>query len=114
MFKTLYSRIAIYTITVIIFSALVSFFIANIYYHFNLKENNDTKIMRTLKEARTYEHQLPSKYVKSYFQHLGQINYQIVTVDKQGQKHFMVNLLEKIHCPHHLLTKLCVVMIITV
>ena len=56
MFKTLYSRIAIYTITVIIFSALVSFFIANIHYHFNLKENNDTKIMRTLKEARTYEH----------------------------------------------------------
>ena len=88
MFKTLYSRIAIYTITVIIFSALVSFFIANIYYHFNLKENNDTKIMRTLKEARTYEHQLPSKYVKSYFQHLGQMNYQIVTVDKQGQKTF--------------------------
>ena len=88
MFKTLYSRIAIYTITVIIFSALVSFFIANIHYHFNLKENNDTKIMRTLKEARTYEHQLPSNYVKSYFQHLGQMNYQIVTVDKQGQKTF--------------------------
>lgn len=88
MFKTLYSRIAIYTVTVIIFSAFISFFIANIYYHFNLKENNDAKIMRTLKEARTYENQLPSKYSNSYFQHLGQMNYQVVTVNKQGHKIF--------------------------
>ena len=50
MFKTLYTRIAIYTITVILFSALVSFLFANVYYHFNLKAHNDAKIMRTLKE----------------------------------------------------------------
>ena len=54
MFKTLYSRIAIYAITVILFSALMSF-LTNIYYHFHLKASNDAKIMRTLKEAREYE-----------------------------------------------------------
>ena len=55
MFKTLYSRIAIYAITVILFSALMSFLFTNIYYHFHLKASNDAKIMRTLKEAREYE-----------------------------------------------------------
>ncbi|EGG97046.1 conserved domain protein [Staphylococcus warneri VCU121] len=54
MFKTLYIRIAIYTITVILFSAFISFIFTNIYYHFNLKASNDTKIMTTLKEARDF------------------------------------------------------------
>ena len=44
MFKTLYSRIAIYAITVILFSALMSFLFTNIYYHFHLKASNDAKI----------------------------------------------------------------------
>ena len=43
MFKTLYSRIAIYAITVILFSALMSFLL-NIYYHFHLKASNDAKL----------------------------------------------------------------------
>ena len=54
MFKTLYSRIAIYAITVILFSALMSFLFTNIYYHFHLKASNDAKLC-TLKEAREYE-----------------------------------------------------------
>lgn len=44
MFKTLYSRIAIYAITVILFSALMSFLFTNIYYHFHLKASNDAKL----------------------------------------------------------------------
>lgn len=88
MFKTLYSRIAIYAITVIIFSAFISFFIANTYYHFNLKAENDAKIMRTLKEARSYEHITSTNSLKSYFKHLGQMNYQILTVDQHGHKSF--------------------------
>lgn len=96
MFKTLYSRIAIYTITVILFSALVSFLFTNIYYHFNLKPSNDAKIMRTLKEARSYNDHIASSDLDAYFQHLGQMNYQIMTVDQHHHKAFMASLFEKI------------------
>ncbi|MBW4836287.1 MAG: HAMP domain-containing histidine kinase [Staphylococcaceae bacterium] len=88
MFKTLYSRIAIYTITVILFSAFISFVLTNIYYHFNLKASNDAKIMKTLEEARNYENAQNTQSLSSYFKHLGDMNYQILTVDNHGTKHF--------------------------
>lgn len=88
MFKTLYSRIAIYTITVILFSALISFLFTNIYYHFNLKASNDAKIMKTLKEARDFSRQENKITLNTYFKHLGDMNYQIMTVDNSGSKHF--------------------------
>ncbi|WP_367121531.1 sensor histidine kinase [Staphylococcus capitis] len=88
MFKTLYSRIAIYTITVILFSAFISFVLTNIYYHFNLKASNDAKIMKTLKEARNYENAQNTQSLSSYFKHLGDMNYQILTIDNHGTKHF--------------------------
>lgn len=56
MFKSLYSRIAIYTIIIMLSSAILSFLLTNIIYHNHLKENNDTKIMRTLKDATSYMH----------------------------------------------------------
>lgn len=88
MFKTLYSRIAIYTITVILFSAFISFVLTIIYYHFNLKASNDAKIMKTLKKARNYENAQNTQSLSSYFKHLGDMNYQILTVDNHGKKHF--------------------------
>ena len=94
MFKTLYARIAIYSITVILFSALISFVLTNVYYHYNLKASNDAKIMKTLKEARQYEQSAKPTHIQQYFKHLGQMNYQIMTVDQKVIRHFMVNLLE--------------------
>lgn len=88
MFKTLYTRIAIYTITVILFSALVSFLFANVYYHFNLKAHNDAKIMRTLKEARAFHTSSNQSDTQSYFKHLGDMNYQIMIVDHSYHKTF--------------------------
>ncbi|HDD7783350.1 TPA: heme sensor histidine kinase HssS [Staphylococcus aureus] len=88
MFKTLYARIAIYSITVILFSALISFVLTNVYYHYNLKASNDVKIMKTLKEARQYEQSAKPTHIQQYFKHLGQMNYQIMTVDQKGHKTF--------------------------
>ncbi|WP_260832887.1 sensor histidine kinase [Staphylococcus capitis] len=79
---------AIYTITVILFSAFISFVLTNIYYHFNLKASNDAKIMKTLEEARNYENAQNTQSLSSYFKHLGDMNYQILTVDNHGTKHF--------------------------
>lgn len=88
MFKSLYIRIAVYTIIVMIFSAIVSFLITNVYYHVYLKENNDAKIIRTLKEAKAFETSDGPNHINDYFKHLGDMNYQIMTVNKQGHKQF--------------------------
>lgn len=101
MFKTLYIRIAVYTITVILFSAFISFIFTNIYYHFNLKASNDTKIMTTLKEARDFESDNHNNQLNHYFKHLGQMNYQIMTVDQDGKKTFYGAKFRKGNLSHH-------------
>ncbi|MCD8900104.1 HAMP domain-containing histidine kinase [Staphylococcus gallinarum] len=88
MFRSLYTRIAIYTIVVMILSAIISFFITNIIYHNTLKANNDAKIMRTLKDAKSFQQDANMSNLKPYFKHLGEMNYQIMTVSSSGEKHF--------------------------
>ncbi|MFY2828346.1 HAMP domain-containing sensor histidine kinase [Staphylococcus arlettae] len=88
MFKSLYTRIAIYTIVVLLFSAIMSFLITNVYYHLYLKEKNDAKIMRTLKEAKNYQSESNVTSLDQYFTHMGEMNYQVMTVTTSGKKSF--------------------------
>lgn len=48
-FKSLAQRITIYTIVVMLVSAILGFILTNIYYHIDLKEKNDHKVFNTLK-----------------------------------------------------------------
>lgn len=84
MFKSLYTRIAIYTITVMIFSAVASFLCTNIIYHNYLKENNDAKIMRTLKDSIQYQKESRIEASAPFFKHLGEMNYQVMTISEDG------------------------------
>ena len=52
--------------------------------------------MRTLKEAREYEKNTKPKPLDTYLKHLGQMNYQIMTVNEHGTKHFIGKLFVKI------------------
>ncbi|MGW9816984.1 two-component system, OmpR family, sensor kinase [Staphylococcus cohnii] len=88
MFKSLYSRIAIYNVVILLSSALLSFLLTNIIYHNHLKENNDAKIMRTLKDAISYEKKSKIQMPKPFFKHLGQMNYQVMTVSENGKKSY--------------------------
>mgnify|MGYP006879734584 FL=1 len=88
MFKSLYSRIAIYNVVILLSSALLSFLLTNIIYHNHLKENNDAKIMRTLKDAISYEKESKIQMPKPFFKHLGQMNYQVMTVSENGKKSY--------------------------
>ncbi len=45
-------------------------------------------MMNTL-EARQYEQSAKPTHIQQYFKHLGQMNYQIMTVDQKVIKHFM-------------------------
>ncbi|AYU55983.1 HAMP domain-containing sensor histidine kinase [Staphylococcus debuckii] len=88
MFKTLYSRIAIYTVVIMLFSAVASFILSNIYYHVQLKPSNDHKIMTTLKEAKHYQEETHTKDMPAYFQHISELNFQVLTINQAGQRQF--------------------------
>lgn len=88
MFKTLYSRIAIYTVVIMLFSAISSFILSNIYYHVYLKPSNDQKIMTTLQEAKHYQESTHTQNMKAYFQHISELNFQVLTINKAGKRHF--------------------------
>ncbi|WP_251517650.1 MULTISPECIES: HAMP domain-containing sensor histidine kinase [Staphylococcus] len=88
MFKSLYTRLAIYLITMLLVSAVASFLCTNIIYHQYLKANNDAKIMRTLKDSRTFHSEMPQEESKNFFKHIGEMNYQLMTVNTSGKKTF--------------------------
>jgi len=88
MFKSLYTRIAVYTIIVMLFSAAVSFLCTNIIYHNFLKENNDAKIMRTLKDSIAYQKESKIDNPVPFFKHLGEMNYQVMTVSNSGDRNY--------------------------
>lgn len=88
MFKSLYTRIAVYTIIVMLFSAAVSFLCTNIIYHNFLKENNDAKIMRTLKDSIAYQKESKIDSPVPFFKHLGEMNYQVMTVSNSGDRNY--------------------------
>lgn len=76
MLKSLYTRVALYTLTVMIISSIASFLLSNIYYHFELKAQNDAKLMTTLQHAHEYDRASNDKELHDYFELLGHLNYQ--------------------------------------
>lgn len=86
MFKSLYTRIAVYTIVVMLLCALLSFLCTNIIYHNHLKANNDAKIMRTLKDSLEYQKHSNIDAAAPFFNHLGEMNYQVMTVSEKGKR----------------------------
>ncbi|MDQ7112979.1 HAMP domain-containing sensor histidine kinase [Staphylococcus simulans] len=88
MFKSLYTRIAVYTIVILLLSAVASFILTNVLYHVALKPSNDHKIMTTLQEAKKYQKESHTTNMKAYFKHLSELNFQLVTVDQKGHKTF--------------------------
>ena len=70
--------------------------------------------MRTLKEAREYERTQKPKPLDTYLKHLGQMNYQIMTVNEHGTKHFYGETFRKNTISQSAIKKCSTVKIITV
>lgn len=87
MFKRLSTRFIIGTFHVILVSSLLSFIIANIYYHVTLKEQNDTRITNTLITQKKYIESHPEIKPEAFFMQLANLNFQVIAV-KDGKKAF--------------------------
>ncbi|MCC9022885.1 sensor histidine kinase [Bacillus nakamurai] len=86
--RTLYLKIVITTIIVIISSSVVAFLISNAYYQYNLKSYNDKKLTRMTENVKTFYESNQNVNLNSYLRNIGDLGYQIYLVDDQGHGSF--------------------------
>lgn len=86
--KTLYFRIVVTTILVMIFSGLVAFLLSNIFYHYNLKPYNDEKLTKIATDIKSYYEENPEINLNHYLKNVSELGYQILLVDENGKKTF--------------------------
>lgn len=86
--KSLYVRIVVTTIAVMIISGLLAFVLSNAYYQKSLKPYNDEKVTTIAKDTVTFYERNPQLKLKSYLNHIADTGYQIYVVDEQGKETF--------------------------
>ncbi|MDQ0270449.1 sensor histidine kinase [Cytobacillus purgationiresistens] len=86
--KTLYSKIAITTIVIMLISSLLSFFISNLYYQKTLKPLNDEKVTNIGLELVAFLNHHQQLNIDEYLHHIGDIGYQLYVTDGQNDHRF--------------------------
>lgn len=84
--KTLYSRIVLTTIAIMVISSFVAFVLSNLYYQYNLKPLNDQKVTTMAKNIGNFYDNHPGINIHEYLPHIGQLGYQFYLVNGQGKE----------------------------
>lgn len=79
--KSLYSRIVITMLVVILASSLLGFFLANIYYQLKLKPFNDEKTTKIAQEVQQFYQSNASLSLDKYLQSVGELGYELYLTD---------------------------------
>ena len=85
--KTLYLRIVITTVFVMIISSVFAFILSNVYYQYYLKPANDQKITQMAKEIQFFN-QTENNNVDPYLKSVGNLGYQLYVADANGNGTF--------------------------
>lgn len=86
--KTLYSRIVVTTICIMMLSSVIAFVISNIYYQYNLKPFNDQKLTAMAYDIESFYKHNPEINIDQYLDHMGKLGYQLYLVNGNGQGKF--------------------------
>lgn len=87
--KTLYSKIALTTICIMLLSSVISFILSNAYYQQSLKPKNDAKVTEMAKATITFMEENPQINKELYLTHISSFGYQIFVTDGLGEESFM-------------------------
>ncbi|MFC7372823.1 sensor histidine kinase [Fictibacillus iocasae] len=82
--KSLYSRIVVTTLAVMLLSSFFGFLIANGYYHIYLKPFNDQKITKMAEEMQGFIANNRDLKLHSYLEHTADLGYNICLADESG------------------------------
>ncbi|WP_042346412.1 sensor histidine kinase [Bacillus massiliigorillae] len=86
--RTLYLRIVITTLVVMIFSSLLAFIISNAYYQSNLKPHNDKRITGMAHDIVTFYEKNQNVNIDAYLESIGKLGYQIYLVNEDNKGSF--------------------------
>ncbi|MZQ86273.1 HAMP domain-containing protein [Paenibacillus sp. 5J-6] len=81
--KSLYSRVFLITLAVIIVSSIIGFLGSNLYYHVKLKPYNDEKLIGIVEQMKQYAEKQPDD-IDRYLQNAAALGYQLFLTDGQG------------------------------
>src|SRR5699024_7283008 len=84
--RTLYVRIFLITIAIMIASALFAFIASNVYYHQYLKPENDEKMTKIAKNAVAIYEANNYESTDVYFSALTNLGYQFYLIDQDGNE----------------------------
>ncbi|PWW02931.1 signal transduction histidine kinase [Paenibacillus cellulosilyticus] len=85
--KSLYFRVFLITIAVILVSSTLGFLASNIYYHLKLKPYNDEKLTGIAEQMKQYIESEPEQMDK-YLRNAASLGYEIYVTDEQGNSQF--------------------------
>lgn len=85
--RSLYSRVFLITIAVIVASSLLGFIISNVYYHIQLKPFNDQKLVTIAEQMKEYVEHDP-KRMEEYLHNAAGLGYEIYLTNGQGQDRY--------------------------
>lgn len=80
--KTLYLRIVLTTILVMLISSVIAFILSNAYYQFYLKPANDEKITAMAKQIQAFNKRTNDDEFNRYLNSLGNLGYQLFLVSE--------------------------------
>lgn len=84
--KTLYVRVVVTTLLVMMISGIFSFIAANVYYQLQLKRENDKKVAEVALHIAQFVQQHPEISRDDYFSHIGNLGYQICLVNDKKER----------------------------
>ncbi|MFU1793797.1 ATP-binding protein [Paenibacillus azoreducens] len=86
--KSLYLRIVLTTIAVMMLSSVLAFVLANVYYQYKLKPVNDSKITQVAENIKLFCESHPASAREPYLESIGALGYQIYVVGPSGKSSF--------------------------
>ncbi|WP_430534518.1 HAMP domain-containing sensor histidine kinase [Listeria rocourtiae] len=86
--KTLYIRIVVTMLVVILASSLLGFLFANIYYQVKLKPFNDEKVTEMAREIQSFYQENETVSLDSYLQSVGALGYELFLTDGKMESNY--------------------------
>ncbi|TCP57934.1 signal transduction histidine kinase [Tumebacillus sp. BK434] len=83
--KSLYVRIVLMTVVIVMVSALFGFWLSNLYYQLHMKGYNEQKIYEIASETAALYERNPEQDLEAYLTSIAKLNYQLYVVDEQMQ-----------------------------
>src|SRR5699024_12862649 len=83
--KTLYVRIIVMTMVIMVCSSIIAFIVSNVYYHYYLKTENDEKMTNIARNIVDVYEENDDRNIQEYLNSMTYLGYQFYLVNEEGE-----------------------------